>query len=120
MHKVLLGKLGNMGLSGKTLTWFRFYLTDKQTDRQTDRQQRVSINWETSEPHSIAIDVPQSSILGPLLFNIYVNSLPNAVENTRVILYADGAVLLFAASTPQELQEAFERVISLISVWYTD
>ena len=54
-----------------------------------DRKQSVSINGEMSDPRSVVLGVPQGRILGPLLFNIYVNSLPNAVpvENTRVMLY---------------------------------
>ena len=49
----------------------------------------MSINGEMSDPRSVVFGVPQGRILGPLLFNIYVNSLPNAVpvENTRVMLY---------------------------------
>ena len=66
------------------------------------------------------LGVPQRNILGPLLFNIYVNSLPNAVENARVILYADDAVLISAGSTSQELQETLEHNFSLVSDWYSD
>ena len=69
-----------------------------------DRQQSVLINGELSEPHSIRLGVPQGSILGPLLFNVYINSLPNAVKKTRMILYADDAVLFYDASTTHELR----------------
>ena len=78
------------------------------------------VNGETSDSRSVVLGVPQRNILGPLLFNIYVNSLPNGVENTPVILYADDAVLISAASTSQELQEALEHNFSLISDWYSD
>jgi hypothetical protein len=101
-----------MALSGKALKWFRSY--------RIDRKQSVSINREMSDPRSVVLGVPQGSILGPLLFNIYVNSLPNAVENTRFVLYADDAVLIFAAATPQELQETLDRDFSLICNWYSD
>ena len=84
-HKVLLRKLNHLGVSERSLRWFRSYLAD--------RQQSVLINGELSEPHSITLGVPQGSILGPLLFNVYINSLPNAVKKTRMILYADDAVL---------------------------
>ena len=58
--------------------------------------------------------------MGPLLFNVYINSLPNAVKETRMILYADDAVLFCDASTRQELQIALEREFTEISNWYTD
>ena len=64
-----------------------------------DRQQSVLINGELSEPHSIRLGVLQGSILDPLLFNVYINSLPNAVKKTRMILYADDADLFYDAST---------------------
>ena len=111
-HKVLLGKLENAALSRKALKWFHSYLVD--------RKQSVLVNGEMSDSRSVVLGVPQGSILGPLLFNIYVNSLPNAVENTRVILYADDAVLISAASTSQELQKTLEHNFNLISDWYSD
>ena len=101
-----------MGLSRRALRWFTSYLTD--------RRQSVWINGETSETHQIALGVPQGSILGPLLFNIYINSLPKAVEKSQLIIYADDAVLFFTASEPLELQDALGRDYSLISKWYTD
>ena len=59
-HKVLLRKLEHLGLSERSLRWFRSY--------RADRQQSVLINGELSEPHTITLGVPQGSILGPLLF----------------------------------------------------
>ena len=111
-HKVLLGKLEHVGLSGRSLKWFRSYLVD--------RQQRVLINGESSEPRPIALGVPQGSILGPLLFNIYINSLPNAVVKTQMILYAHYAVLVCAASTPEELHDALERDFTRTCTRYSD
>ena len=58
--------------------------------------------------------------MGPLLFNIYINSLLNAVQNTRVILYADDAVLTCAESTSLELQVTLARDLNLIRNWYTE
>jgi len=78
------------------------------------------INGELSEPHTITLGVPQGSILGPLLFNVYINSLPNAVKKTQMILYADDAVLFCDASTRQELQIALGHEFIKIGNWCTD
>ena len=78
------------------------------------------INGELSEPHSRTRGAPQGSNLGPLLLNVYINSLPNAVKKTRMILYADDAVLFYDTSTREKLQTTLEREFTEISNWYTD
>ena len=97
-HKILLGKLEHIGLSARSLKWFKSYLAD--------RRQCMCINVETSETRTIDLGVPQGSILGPLLFNVYINSLSTAVTKSELILYADDAVLVVAASTSRELADA--------------
>ena len=62
--------------------------------------------------------MPEGSILGPPLFNVYVNSLSTAVTKSELILYADDAVLVVAASTSQELTDAFRHDFNQISNWY--
>ena len=62
--------------------------------------------------------MPQGSILGPPLFNVYVNSLSTAVTKSGLILYADDAVLVVAASTSQELTDALRHDFNQISNWY--
>ena len=81
---------------------------------------RVLINGELSDFCAITHGVPQRSILGPLLFNTYINSLPNAVEKARVILYADDAVLTYATSTSMELQTIIVRDFDHICDWYSE
>ena len=110
-HKVLLDKLKHMGMSERSLQWFKSYLAE--------RRQCVLVNGQTSETQWMMLGVPHGSVLGPLLFNMYINSLPNAVE-TRLILYADDAVLVFPAAAPNELQTALEREFGLMSDWYLD
>ena len=51
---------------------------------------------------------------------MYINSLSTAVTKSELILYADDAVLVFAALTPQELSDALRRDFNLISYWYID
>ena len=79
-HDGLLFKLSSIGISGRLLYWFRNYLAD--------RKQRVVINGCTSEFKLVEAGVPQGSILGPLLFLIYINDIVREL-NCNVRLFAD-------------------------------
>ena len=79
-HNILLQKLSKH-LHGKEYEWFRSYLSE--------RSQYVSCNGIQSEQQQITYGVPQGSVLGPTLFNIHINDISSACENSQVILYAD-------------------------------
>ena len=80
-HRILLSKLEHYGILGCALAWFRSYLSD--------RKQYVSVNGSNSNLLSITCGVPQGSVLGPLLFLIYINDLPNASKKLTFYLFAD-------------------------------
>ena len=86
-HHILLGKLKKMGVRGNELAWFQDYLLN--------RQQLVSINGFSSLLKILSIGVPQGSILGPLLFLIYINDLP-LCSQLFALLFADDTTLLLA------------------------
>ena len=92
-HKRLIRKLSNSGIGGNLLNWFESYLTD--------RRQRVTVLGVTSSTLPVTSGVPQGSILGPALFLLYVNDLPEADLSSRVAMFADDTKL-FSAITSQE------------------
>ena len=69
-HDILLKKLEHYGVRGTAFDWFSSYLSN--------REQFVSVNGQVSEKLVINCRVPQGSVLGPLLFLLYINDLPNA------------------------------------------
>ena len=85
-HKILLNKLKYYGIKGVALNWFRSYLSD--------RYQYIDLDGTQSEKLLITTGVPQGSILGPLLFLIYMNDIHLASDKFHSILYADDTSLL--------------------------
>ena len=100
-HNILLSKLQSMGITGQLLAWLEAYLAD--------RQQLVSIHGEFSGLLPVTSGVPQGSLLGPLLFSVYFNDLPDSVRLTEPLLFADdtkclGTVRDRLMSSPSDLQ----------------
>ena len=82
-HEILLTKLEHYGIQGNMLHWFKSYLSNPK--------QYVSINGKSSLPLDISCGVPQGSVLGPLLFLLYINDLPNTSNVLNFYLYADNS-----------------------------
>ena len=90
-HTDFLEKLKHYGLS---LNWFRPYI-EKRT-------QMVCINGSVSDPLTITTDVPQESILGLLLFTIYMNDLPNCLQHCKTNMYADVTAICISATASEK------------------
>ena len=85
-HNILLHKLEFYGVRGLALNWFQSYLTD--------RKQYVLYNNVQSQTLDITCGVPQGSVLGPLLFLIYVNDIANCLAHSKLISFADDTTQL--------------------------
>ena len=95
-HDVLLQKLYAIGFSKRTVNWFKSYLSN--------RSFKVNLGKKFSEPASVSCGVPQGSILGPLLFLIYVNDMARAVK-CDLFLYADDSCLVCQHKDINEIEK---------------
>jgi len=90
--------------------WFQSYLTG--------RIQHTCINSVLSSAINVTCGVPQGSILGPLLFIIYVNDLPNCMQLCKIALYADDTIIYFAARNVQAIEQAIQSDSARLSQWF--
>ena len=96
-HERLLLKLEAHGLEGKLLNWIRAFLTG--------RVQSVFVNGESSNWSPVTSGIPQGSVLGPVLFLVYINDLPLDVRKSKVALFADDTKLYNTVSTPAQIND---------------
>ena len=108
-HTILLSKLSAINVSPSTLQWFKSYLNH--------RKQRTACSDAVSDPLPMTFGVPQGSILGPLLFLVYINDLPLVIKNCEVTLYADDTVLYYFAKEPHLLEEALNDDLLKVAQW---
>ena len=110
-HNLLLHKLKSVGLSEDTVNWFQSYLAN--------RKQRTSVGDTLSVAVPITVGVPQGSILGPLLFLIYVNDLPSCQLASEIILYADDTVIYYSSTDLFDLESKLNSDLATISNWFS-
>ena len=108
-HQILLDKLRCYGVSGDQLVFFASYLNN--------RQQCCNVNGKLSSTKRIRCGVPQGSILGPLLFIIYMNDLPLTVKEADTTMYADDTSLSKGFKTTDELKEQLIPAFCKVCEW---
>ena len=109
-HDILLCKLQHYGVHGLPLIWFKNYLCSRY---------QFTIFNDASSTHSlIKHGVPQGSILGPLLFLIYVNDIEKSSTKFDFIMYADDTTLFFTQPDLKDMQENINVELHNISKWF--
>ena len=111
-HSELLLKLWKFGITGNIWSWLRAYLTE--------RIQYVSVGQSLSDSLPVISGVPQGSILGPILFLIFINDLPTIFSSCKVLLFADDAKCLMPISSKQDcmqLQFDLDRLSEWCHTW---
>ena len=109
-HKILLHKLEYYGFRGIVLEWFKSYLNN--------RKQFVYYNNCKSDMESIKCGVPQGSILGPLLFILYVNDITNTSSILDFILFADDTTILYSNKDIKNNINTVNEELNEVSNWF--
>ncbi|MCG7868954.1 MAG: reverse transcriptase family protein, partial [Candidatus Thiodiazotropha taylori] len=109
-HQRLAIKLHHYGVRNKTLAWIKSFLAD--------RYQRVVLDGKTSSSSPVTSGVPQGTVLGPLLFLIYINDLPSRVSSTAR-LFADDC-LLYREISSQEDAASLQEDLDHLQEWERD
>ena len=109
--QILLKKMTYLGFSKNTFVWFKFYLCKWKFKK--------SINTNYASPSNLLRDVPQGSILGPLLFLLYINGLPQAVVS-NLLLYAHDTCIVFQHKSVTETENRLIRDFPSLCDWFVD
>jgi hypothetical protein len=106
---LLLYKLGNYGFNASAISLLRNYFKN--------RCFRVKIGDHFSQSKELSLGVPQGSVLGPLLFLIFINDLPNSISSLAVKMFADDTTIYLAGNNLNDLIDSFKNKINDFIVW---
>ena len=110
-HDILISKMKHLGFSKEATLWFKSYLSN--------RKFKVHINKTFSELGNLLCGVPQGSILGPLLFLLYINDMPQGID-CELLRYADDTCLIFQHKDIHEIEIVLNKNLSTLCDWFVD
>ena len=110
-HEILLMKLECLGFSKSSINWYKSYLEN--------RKFLVNVENEYSNPGDLTCGVPQGSILGPLIFLMYVNDMPKSVD-CNLYLYADDTCLVFSDDNLKSIESSLNRNFDSLCDWFIE
>ena len=108
-HEIILRKLTCYGFDTHTLKWFESYFSN--------RYQKCNVNGHLSNPLPVTCGVPQDSIIGCLLFLIYINDLPSCLSVGSPRMFADDTNITFVAGTTSELESLINIELQNLNQW---
>lgn len=108
-HSILLRKLWSYGVRNKGQEWFKSYLTS--------RTQRTMVNGIYSDFLTITHGVPQGSVLGPVLFILYINDIINVISEPSIYLYADDTVIFTSGNDSTVVQSHLQNLVDKFTEW---
>ena len=109
-HKILSDKMRCIGFSDYAIKWFHSYLTNRAIF--------VSLGTVFSEAGTINCGVPQGSMLGPLLFLLYINDIPQALSNTNTFLYANDKSIFCQPKDVMEIENVLNKEFANVCDWF--
>jgi len=111
-HQILLDKLSNYGIRGNANRWFKSYLSN--------RTQITSVNGVFSDEMNVSYGVPQGSVLGPLLFLIYVNDIAHVLPENNTRLFADDTNIFITGDNIITLKQRSQFALQSLYKWFCD
>lgn len=110
-HDILIEKLSNYGINGNCLKWFRSYLKDRKQYTQNGKF--------ASQEAAVPSGVPQGSVLGPILYLVYVNDVGCNACGSEIIMFADDTVLLYSGTDAAKVSDMITKDLCILTDYFT-